>query len=251
MNRLGDKTAIVTGSSRGIGRSVAARLRAEGAALVLVSRDAETGKAQAEELGGPVVHVAGSVEDPSTADRAIAAAADLGGVDVLVNNAAVDLVGRLTASEEADVRRVFDVNLFGTLWMLRSVAAELERLRRPGSIVNVTSRLASVGVPEMTIYGSSKGAVLALTRGAAVELAPRGIRVNAVAPGMTATPMFEEYLAGHTRARTRRREVEESIPQRRLADPADVAAAVAFLAADESSHITGASIPVDGGYTAA
>jgi NAD(P)-dependent dehydrogenase (short-subunit alcohol dehydrogenase family) len=103
----------------------------------------------------------------------------------------------------------------------------------------------------MVVYGASKGAVLALTRGAAVELAPLGIRVNAVAPGMAATPMFKTYIAEQADGEDTRRRIVDAIPQGRLAEPEDVAAAVAYLAADESAHVTGASIPIDGGYTAA
>jgi len=250
MLRLQGKTAIVTGGSAGIGLAISRRLHAEGARLVLVSRDAGAAAAAIAELPG-AVHVRGSVADPETAERAVAAAGELDGVDVLVNNAGVDLVAKLTETTAARAREVFETNTFGSLWMLQAVVADLTGAGRGGSIVNVTSRLATIGVAEMTVYGASKGALLTLTRGAAVELAPLGIRVNAVAPGMTATPMFDQYLRDHPLGPAQRQEVESAIPQGRLATPEDVAAAVAFLAAEESAHITGASIPVDGGYTAA
>jgi NAD(P)-dependent dehydrogenase (short-subunit alcohol dehydrogenase family) len=117
--------------------------------------------------------------------------------------------------------------------------------------VNVSSRLASIGVPGMTIYGAAKGALLSLTRGAAVELAPRDIRVNAVAPGLTATSMFEEWVASLGEAEPELARITRSIPQGRVGRPEEVAAAITFLASDEAAHITGASLPVDGGYTAA
>jgi NAD(P)-dependent dehydrogenase (short-subunit alcohol dehydrogenase family) len=251
MRRLEGKTAIVTGASKGIGEAIARRLHSEGASLVLVSRNSDEGEAVASEFGDAAVHVAGSVADPATADRAVSAAAGLGGVEVLVNNAGIDLVQKVHEIEEEDARRVLETNFFGTLWMLRRVGAELLANGRQGSIINVTSRLASIGVPGMALYGASKGAVLALTRGAAVELAASGIRVNAVAPGMTATPMFDEYVEAQPDPMDARDQVASAIPQRRLATPDDVAAAVAYLAADESAHVTGASIPLDGGYTAA
>jgi NAD(P)-dependent dehydrogenase (short-subunit alcohol dehydrogenase family) len=103
----------------------------------------------------------------------------------------------------------------------------------------------------MSLYGASKGALLSLTRAAAVELAPQGIRVNAVAPGMTRTPLFEAWLAAEADPEAAQRRVVGGIPQGRLAEPADVAAAIAYLASDDSAHVTGASLPVDGGYTAA
>jgi NAD(P)-dependent dehydrogenase (short-subunit alcohol dehydrogenase family) len=250
VKRLEGKTAIVTGASMGIGQAIARRLHSEGAELVLVSRGREAGEKFAGELGERAHFLAGSVTDPEVADRAVAAAAELGGVDVLVNNAGLDLAQGFLDTDEDDARRIFETNVFGTLWMLRRVARELSERGRGGSIVNISSRLASIGVPTMVVYGATKGAVLALTRGAAVELAPMGIRVNAVAPGMAATPMFKTYLAETDGEDTRRR-VLAAIPQGRLAEPEDVAAAVAYLAADESAHITGASIPIDGGYTAA
>jgi NAD(P)-dependent dehydrogenase (short-subunit alcohol dehydrogenase family) len=250
MRRLEGKTAIVTGATMGIGEAIARRLGEEGARLVLVAREPERGEALAAELGEGARFVAGSVTDPGAADAAVVAAADTGGVDVLVNNAGIDFTAELLRSDEKDVRRVFEINFFGALWMLKRVAAEL-RGRGGGSIVNVTSRLASIGVPTMTIYAASKGALLALTRCAAVELAPAGIRINAVAPGLTATPLLEEWVAGQPDPESFRAQLAEAIPQRRFARPEDVAAAVAYLAADESAHVTGASIPIDGGYTAA
>lgn len=254
MKRLEGKTAIVTGASMGIGRAIARRLHSEGAALVLVSRGREAGEQFAGELGtggGQVHFLPGDVTDPVVADRAVEEAAKLGGVDVLVNNAGLDLAQDFLDTDEDDARRIFETNVFGTLWMLRRVARELSDSGRGGSIINISSRLASIGVPRMVVYGASKGAVSALTRGAAVELAPMGIRVNAVAPGMAATPMFKTYIAEEADGEATRRRIVDAIPQGRLAEPEDIAAAVAYLAADESAHITGASIPIDGGYTAA
>jgi NAD(P)-dependent dehydrogenase (short-subunit alcohol dehydrogenase family) len=114
----------------------------------------------------------------------------------------------------------------------------------------VTSRLAVIGVPGMSLYSASKGALLSLTRAAAVELAPRNIRVNAVAPGMTRTPLYEAWLAQQPDPAQTEMSVLAGIPQGRLATAEDVAAAIAFLASDDAAHITGASLPVDGGYTA-
>jgi len=248
MNRLVGKTVIVTGGTMGIGEAIVRRCLAEGARVVVVARNAERGERLAAELG--VRFVAGDVGDPATADAAVAAATELGGVDVLVNNAAVDFTSDLLDTDADDVRRVFETNFFGAFWMLTRVARELVA-RGGGSIINLSSRLASIGVPSMAVYGASKGALSALTRGAAVELAARGVRVNTVAPGMTATPLFDAWVGEHGDPEAFAAEVASKIPQGRVGTPEEVAAAVAYLAADESAHVTGASIAIDGGYTAA
>jgi len=244
MDRFAGRTAIITGYTRGIGAATARRFADEGANLVLVARSRTD-----LDLPGDRVVVEGSVTDAAIAEGAARAAIErFGSVDVLVNNAGVDFTSDLLATEEADVRRVFDVNFFGALLMLQAAA---RAMTSGGSIVNVSSRLASIGVATMTVYGASKGALLSLTRGAAIELAGRGIRVNAVAPGMTATRLFEEWLSDQPDPGGERAAVEGTIPQGRVGTPGDVAAAIAFLASDDASHITGASLPVDGGYTAA
>jgi NAD(P)-dependent dehydrogenase (short-subunit alcohol dehydrogenase family) len=251
LNRLSGKTVIVTGGTMGIGEAIVRRCLDEGARVIVVARDAQRGERVADELGADRVRfVAGDVADPATADAAVEAAAGFGGVDVLVNNAALDFTSDLLDTDADDVRRVFETNVFGSFWMLTRVARELVA-RGGGSIVNISSRLASIGVPSMVVYGAAKGALLALTRGAAVELAARNVRVNAVAPGMTATPLFDAWVGEHGDPAAFAAEVARAIPQGRVGTPEEVAAAVAYLAADESAHVTGASIPIDGGYTAA
>lgn len=251
MRRLEDKVAIVTGASAGIGAAVTRRLIGEGGRVIGVGRRGDAGRQLVDELGAPdhVLFVAGSVTDGETAGKALEAADSWGGVDVLVNNAGLDHTGPLLSTEPDEVRKVFETNFFGALWMLQAAGRSMSD-RGGGSIINITSRLACIGVPTMTLYGASKGALLALTRGAAVELAPYGVRVNAVAPGQTRTPLTEAWLAQQEDPNAGEAAVA-GIPQQRFGEPDEVAAAVAFLAADESAHITGASIPVDGGYTAA
>jgi len=250
VRRLEGKVAIVTGASAGIGSAIAHRLVSEGARVVGVGRRAEAGTKLIEALGGDkrARFVTGNVAEASIARQAVDTAGEWDGPQVLVNNAGLDHIGPVLDTPAAEVREVFETNFFGALWMIQAAGRAMAD-RGGGSIINVTSRLASIGVPTMALYGASKGALLALTRGAAVELAPLGIRVNAVAPGQTRTPLTEAWAeqAGTDAAEA----AVIGIPQRRLAEPEEVAAAVAFLAAGESGHITGASIPVDGGYTAA
>jgi NAD(P)-dependent dehydrogenase (short-subunit alcohol dehydrogenase family) len=196
------------------------------------------------------VFVPADLTEPGAPVRVVhEALAAHGRVDVLVNNAAVDHVGDLLETPLDEAREVFETNVLAALAMLQSAARAMRG--EGGAIVNVTSRLASIGVPTMSVYGASKGALLALTRGAAVELAQYGIRVNAVAPGMTRTEMFEAWLELQDDRSAVEERVIAGIPQGRLAEPSDVAAAIAYLASDDAAHVTGISIAVDGGYTAA
>jgi NAD(P)-dependent dehydrogenase (short-subunit alcohol dehydrogenase family) len=252
MMGLGEKVAIVTGATEGIGLAISERLAAEGTRLVLVARRAGPGEELVQRLGADrAVFIAGDVVDRATAARAVdAAAATFGGLHVLVNNAALDHVRSLVEISEQEARDLFDVNFFGAFHMLQAAGARMLE-SGGGSIVNITSRLASIGVPQMALYSAAKGALLSLTRGAAVEWASRGVRVNAVAPGPTVTPLINAWFAEQEDPVAFRREVELTIPQHRIGSAEEVAATVAFLASDEATHITGASIAIDGGYTAA
>jgi NAD(P)-dependent dehydrogenase (short-subunit alcohol dehydrogenase family) len=247
--RFTGKVIIVTGATAGIGTTTARRLAAEGGALVLTGRNRETADALVAELGDrTTTFVAGDVRERSTADQVVAAALEgHGRLDVLVNNAAIDHTGDVLETPIDEVRELFDVNVFGAIHMLQAAGKAMRG--RGGAIVNVSSRLASIGVPTMAMYSAAKGALLSLTRAAAVELARDGIRVNAVAPGMTRTPLFEAWAAAEGNEVVAN--ASAAIPQGRFATPEEVAAAIAFLASDEAGHITGASLPVDGGYTAA
>jgi NAD(P)-dependent dehydrogenase (short-subunit alcohol dehydrogenase family) len=242
---LSGKVAVITGASRGIGAEIVSLFLARDARVVAVSRSVEEYPEHTA-----LATVSGDVRDPETARRAVACAREhFGGLDVLVNNAGLDHTGPVDSAPVEEVREVFDVNFFGALHMLQAAVPAL-RERGGGSIVNITSRLAQIGVPTMALYSASKGALLALTRGAAVELAPHGIRVNAVAPGMTQTPLLDAWLKGLPDPEAALGEVTAAIPQGRLATPRDVAEAVAFLSGDGAAYITGTSLAVDGGYTA-
>jgi NAD(P)-dependent dehydrogenase (short-subunit alcohol dehydrogenase family) len=238
------RVVVITGASRGVGAVTAERFREQGDRVVAVARSL-AGR-RTDEL----LEVAADLADPSASREVVAAALEaFGRLDVVVNNAALDLAAPLLETRPEDAQRIFAVNALAPLWMIQAAGPALAE--RGGAVVNVTSRLAHIGVPEMAVYGASKGAVRALTHGAAVELAPLGIRVNAVAPGMTETPLFREWLDASSDPEGRRAEVEGRIPLGRLATPDDVAAAIVFLASDAAAHITGVTLPVDGGYTAA
>jgi NAD(P)-dependent dehydrogenase (short-subunit alcohol dehydrogenase family) len=197
-----------------------------------------------------LLDVSADLADPASAERVVSAALEaFGRLDGLVNNAGIDLAKPLLETTVDEAQQIFAVNALAPLWMIQAATPALAE--RGGAIVNVTSRLAHVGVPEMAVYGASKGALRALTHGAAVELGPVGVRVNAVAPGMTETPLFREWVEGRPDPGLARAEVEGRIPLGRLATPEDVAKAIVFLISDDAAHITGVTLPVDGGYTAA
>ena len=244
-------TAIVTGGSAGIGKAIVRLFHARGARVVIVARGAEAGERLVEELGDEHVDfLAADVTDPGTPAAAVALARRrFGGLDVLVNNAGMDYVHEIASAPLADVRRVMEVNLVAPLAMMQAAVPELVG-RGGGAVVNVVSRLASIAVPGMNVYGASKAALHAITRGAAIELADAGVRVNSVAPGFTETPLMSAWLAAQPDPAEARRAALAGIPQRRFATPEDVAAAVAYLASREAAHVTGASLAVDGGYTA-
>jgi NAD(P)-dependent dehydrogenase (short-subunit alcohol dehydrogenase family) len=241
---------VVTGATSGIGAAIASALHGEGYHVVLTGRSASTGEGLARQLGPRAHFIAADLTHEGSAQLVVEAALSFAGrVDVLVNNAAVDHTGPILATPLDDVRKVFESNTFAALAMLQAAGSAMKE-SGGGSIINITSRLASIGVPDMGIYAASKGALLAMTRSAAVELAPYNIRVNAVAPGMTRTPLYDEWLAGLPDPQAAAERVGASIPLGRIAEAEDVAAAVSFLASQRASYITGASLPVDGGYTA-
>jgi NAD(P)-dependent dehydrogenase (short-subunit alcohol dehydrogenase family) len=218
---------------------------------VIVARGAEAGERLVGELGDEQVDfLAADVTDPATPAAAVALARRrFGGLDVLVNNAGMDYVHEIASAPLGDVRRVMEMNLVAPLAMIQAAVPELAR-RGGGAVVNVVSRLASIAVPGMNVYGATKAALHAITRGAAIELADAGVRVNSVAPGFTETPLMSAWLAAQPDPAEARRAALAGIPQRRFATPEDVAAAVAYLASREAAHVTGASLAVDGGYTA-
>ncbi|KAA0086553.1 SDR family oxidoreductase [Mycolicibacterium sp. P9-64] len=247
--RLSGKAVVITGATSGIGLVATARLHSEGACVLVTGRDVHRGQELARSLGERARFLAADITDPGAANAVVDACVDsFGAIDAVVNSAALDHTAELVSTPMADIRRVFEVNTFGTIGMIQAAATSMPE--RGGSIVNITSRLAFVGVPTMALYAASKGAVQALTRSAAVELAPRGIRVNDVAPGMTRTPLYEAWLAEAPDAARAERDVVSRIPLGRLAIPEDVAAAVAYLVSDDSLYVTGTTIRVDGGYTA-
>ncbi|MCH1881951.1 glucose 1-dehydrogenase [Agrococcus sp. ARC_14] len=245
------RVALVTGATSGIGVEIARTLVADGLRVVVSGRSAERGAAVAEQLGDGAAFLPADLTEPGAAEALVEAIlGSHGRLDVLVNNAAIDHTGPLLDTPAGEIRDTFETNVFAAIACLQAAGRAMRDGGRGGSIINVTSRLASIGVPSMAVYSASKGAMLALTTAAAVELAPWDIRVNAVAPGMTRTPLFEAWVGEQADPAATERQVAAAIPLQRIAAPGDVAAAVAFLASPGAAYITGTSIPVDGGYLA-
>ncbi|MCI0815942.1 MAG: 3-oxoacyl-[acyl-carrier-protein] reductase [Chloroflexi bacterium] len=247
MGSLEGRRALVTGASRGIGRAVALRLAADGAAVAV---NYHTGEAEAAEVvaaitgaGGTAVSIGGDVSDAAGAAATVATAADaLGGLDILVNNAGITRDNLVLRLSEEDWDAVLDVNLKGAFLCTKAALRPMLR-QRSGRIINMTSVVAGTGNPGQANYAAAKAGLIGLTKTVAREVASRGITVNAVAPGFISTRMVEAITE------EQRGLVLERIPLARFGTPEDVAACVAFLASDDAGYITGQVLGVDGGLS--
>ena len=250
MGRVNGKAAIVTGAAQGIGRATAKLLAAEGARVAVADVDPEGGESCVEEIlaaGGEAFSRPTDVGVSADVEAVVAEAVERWGrLDIMVNNVGVAIPGAAGEISEEDFRRVVDVNLLG-IWRGMRFAIPVMLAGGGGSIVNTSSVQGHVGFLGWAGYAASKGGVDALTRQAAVEYAPQGIRVNSVVPGTILTPMNEQIMRESEDPDAVMASWTSLHPMGRVGKPEEVAAAILFLASDESSFVTGESLRVDGG----
>lgn len=246
MPQLQDKIAIVTGAGQGIGKGIATRLAAAGATVVVTDVNEQTATATAAELGGTAIGLVADVTSMASVRAMVEqVTARFGRIDVLVNNAGWDKVGPFVDSDPSDWDRIMQINLYGvfhTSYLVLPVMAA----QGYGRVVNLSSDAGRVGSSGEAVYSAAKGGVIAFTKTMAREMARSQVTVNCVCPGPTDTALFASVGGDSPKLREA---LTKAIPLRRLGQPEDLANAVAFLASDEASFITGQTVSVSGGLT--
>ncbi|UXN69066.1 SDR family oxidoreductase [Devosia neptuniae] len=245
--RLNGKIAIITGAGRGIGAAIAEAFVREGAIAVIAERDSATGAATAERLGENALFVQTDVTDQASVDAAIAMVRErFGRIDVLVNNAGINVFHEPLQTSDAEWQRCMAVDLEGVWRMCRAaLPAMLER--NAGSIVNIASSHSSTIIPGTFPYPVAKHGLLGLTRALGIEYAARNIRVNAIAPGYIETELALDYWNTFPDPAAERQRTYDLHPPKRIGKPEEVAMTAVFLASDEAPFINATSIAIDGG----
>ncbi|MBU0736511.1 MAG: L-iditol 2-dehydrogenase [Alphaproteobacteria bacterium] len=252
--RLSGKSAIITGSARGIGRAFAEVYIREGATAVAIADiDFDRASATASEIGPAAYAVRIDVSDQASIDAAIAACVErAGGIDILVNNAAIFDLAPIIEISRKSYQRVFDINVGGTLFTMQAVAKQMMAQGRGGKIINVASQAGRRGEPLVGVYCASKAAVISLTQSAGLDLIKHGINVNGIAPGVVGSEMWDEVDALFAKYENRplgekKKLVGEAVPFGRMGRAEDLTGMAVFLASAEADYIVAQTYNVDGG----
>ena len=251
MTRLAGKSALITGAARGIGLAFAKAYVAEGARVAIGDIDMDRAEAAAAEIGAIAVHL--DVTDQARIDTCLRETiAQLGHIDILINNAALFTAAPIVEIDRADYIRVFDINVAGTLFMMQAVARHMIARGQGGKIINMASQAGRRGEPLVAVYCATKAAVISLTQSAGLDLIKHGINVNAISPGVVdgehwdgVDAFFAKYegkAPGQKKA-----EVGAAVPYGRMGTPADLTGMAVFLASDAADYVVAQTYNVDGG----
>jgi NAD(P)-dependent dehydrogenase (short-subunit alcohol dehydrogenase family) len=251
--KLAGKIAVVTGGANGIGRAIAAGYAAEGAVAVIADRDADGAEAAASVIGHGSMAVALDVtSEVSISEMVATVLARKGGIDILVNNAAVFEMGPVLDVTRSSFDRLFDVNVKGLFFTLQAVARHMVERGASGKIINMASQAGRRGEALVSVYCATKAAVISLTQSAGLDLIKHGINVNGISPGVVDTPMWDEVDALFARYEGRplgekKRLVGEAVPFGRMGRPEDHVGAAVFLASSDADYVVAQTLNVDGG----
>ena len=250
MERLAGKRAIVTGAANGIGRAIALRLASEGARVVIADVDEEDAQGVAAEIDGEtLVHKTDVTRDGDVEALVGRTVSEWGGLDVMVNNAGVGVAGTAVTTTEGEYDRVMDVCVRGTFLGMKHAIPAIKDAGG-GSVINMSSVAALVGLVDRAVYSAAKGAIYSMTRASAIDHVGEGVRVNCIAPGTVDTPWVARITSGYDDPEEARANMRARQPHGRLVTPEEIAAMAAYLASDESASVIGACMVVDGGVTA-
>lgn len=248
---LSDKTAIITGGGSGIGRSISELFARQGAHVVILDMNEPVGEETVDLIageGGSVELCMGDVTNAGHVDEIFGAVAIRKGLDILVNNAGIAHVGNIEQTEEADIDRIYEVNIKGVYHCARSAVKQMKS--KGGVILNIASIASLVAVADRFAYSMSKGAVFTMTQSIAKDYLASGIRCNCVAPARIHTPFVEGFIAKNYPGKEAEmfEKLSKSQPVGRMGKPEEVAALALYLCSDEASFVTGCCYPIDGGY---
>ena len=253
MTRLAGKSALITGAARGIGYHFAKTFAAEGARVALGDIDIDRARTAAGEIGDAAIAIEMDVTRQESIDAAVAEAdASFGGIDILVNNAAVFTAAPIAEIARDDYQKLFDINVAGTLFTMQAVARQMIERGTGGKIINMASQAGRRGEPLVAVYCATKAAVISLTQSAGLNLIEYGINVNAISPGVVDGEHWDGVDAFFAKYENKapgqkKREVGANVPFGRMGRPEDLAGMAVFLASDASDYVVAQTYNVDGG----